>query len=604
MTRQTLKYNPASWRVPYNTLMFKDAKQILVTYSLQLMLALLVYPIPEHAATQKNFYRHFLGRLHRPQDFQFIVDGMSRILSQPLQEKTSYLPGSQTSGNFAPEILMLFWETTQCNKRFRSFIIDTDRAHDFVVLTLFYALEYKNDTAKQGIVRMCAFLLQTLSVEANFGRNLNKRFEGQDSLPACIRINGFRGTYTDFLIHSIYSLITTSQGSFTAVYPALLAVINNIAPHVEGLSGAGSSQLMHLFSSMSSPSFLLANETNHTLLHSLLESINCIIEHKYRKNPELILAVVKNKKRIEALRTFTLESGQEEIERRNRRRKDSGGHGDSGDSGSVRSSLDSVRSPPTRTQNLEEVPEDGDFAIGDDEDDSDEDPQPTPAHSTASENQSQTSSTANVDDAVPVQLRGMSEKARGKMPAGARSFSRQNSTTSLGTQSTSAHAPGGAFEPSAHWIESWLPELPLHTVLTVIQQVSSLLPRQAAGRDAASTDLVRRVQEMDLFGVEPSPPRIHSFEWSQLALAWYESLLWGVVFTSEMQIAKGSMGIWTGTAIKLFRVQETAPAGPTLTSPRGAVDAVGSNIVSRIGQINLRGGSANASTSPPSRAGT
>jgi len=580
---------------------FKDTKQILVTDSLQFLLALLVYPIPEDAPVQKNFYRHFLGRLHRPQDFQFIVDGMNRILSQPLQEKTSYLPGAQGTANFAPEILMFFWEMTQCNKRFRSFIIDTDRAHDFVILTLFYALEYKNDSAKQGIVRMCAFMLQTLSVEPSFGKSLNKRFEGQESLPACIRINGFRGTYTDFLIHSIYTLITTSQGSFAAVYPALLAVINNIAPHVEKLSASGSSQLMHLFSSMSSPSFLLANETNHTLLHSLLESISCIVEHNYRKNPELVLAIVKNKKRIEALRTFTLESGQEELERRNRRKKDDG---DSLDPSSVRSSVESARSPPTapaRSQTLEEVPEDGTFAIGDDEDDSDEDPQPTPAPSTVSENQSQNSSTVNVDDALPVQLRGMSEKARGKMPAGARSFSRQNSTTSIATQSTSAPTQGTSFEPTTQWIDGWLPELPLHTLLTVIQQVSSLLPRQDGGKDVGGTDLMARIKETEFVGVEPSPPRIHSFEWSQLALAWYESLLWGVVFTSEMQIAKGTMGIWNGTSIKLFRVQETAPEGPTLTSPRGAVDAVGSNIVSRIGQINIRGGSANPGTGAPAR---
>lgn len=32
---QTLKYNPASWRVPYNVQVFKDPKQILVTYALQ-----------------------------------------------------------------------------------------------------------------------------------------------------------------------------------------------------------------------------------------------------------------------------------------------------------------------------------------------------------------------------------------------------------------------------------------------------------------------------------------------------------------------------------------------------------------------------------------
>ncbi|KAK2603471.1 hypothetical protein QQS21_004331 [Conoideocrella luteorostrata] len=602
----TLKYNPVTWRVPYNNLVFRDSKQILVTYSLQFMLTLLVYPIPESTlpspTPSKNYYRHFLGRLHRPQDFQFIVDGMSRILSQPLSEKTSYLPGTQTTTNFAPEILMLFWEMTQCNKRFRSFIIDTDRVHDFVVLTIFYALEYKNDPAKQGVVRMCAFLLQTLSVDAKFSPSLNKQFEGQDSLPAGIRINGFKGTYCDFLIHSIYSLITSSQGSFTAIYPALLAVINNIAPTIEGLGASGSSQLMYLFSSMSSPSFLLANETNHQLLHSLLESISAIVDTNYRKNPELLVAIVKNRKRIESLRSFTLESGQEEIERRSRVRKD---RGDSLDAGSVRSSMDSVRSPPVmpaKSSSLDEVPEDGTFAIGDSDDDSDDDPQPTPAQSTTSENQSQASSVANAEDAVPTQLRGMSEKARGKMPAGARSFSRQNSITSLGGQSSSSKTQNGSFVPSSQWIDTWLPELPLHSILTVIQQVSSILPRQA-GRDALTPEMIRRIRGIDLIGIEPSPPRVHSFEWSPLALGWYESLLWGVIFSNEMQIAKGTMGIWNGTAIKLFRVQETAPAGPTLTSPRGAVDAVGSNIVSRIGQINLRGGqapttNASAETSP------
>lgn len=591
---QTLKYNPATWRVPYNALVFKDAKLILVTYSLQFLLTLLLYPIPENqeSGPSKNYYRHFLGRVHRPQDFQFIVDGMSRILNQPLQEKASYLPGTKTSGSFAPEIIMLFWEITQCNKRFRSFIIDTGRVHDFVVLTLFYALEYKNEAAKQGVVRMCAFLLQTLSVETSFGVSLNKSFEGQHSLPPSIRINGFQGTYADFLIQSIYTLITTSQGKLSAIYPALLAVINNIAPYMEGLSAASSSRLMQLFSSMSSPSFLLANETNHSLLHSLLDSINSIIENKYKRNPELILSIARHKKRIEALRTFTLESGQEEMERRHRMRKESGAPTDPLDPGSLRSSSESMRSPPnapTRTSTLEEVPEDSAFAIGDDEDDSDDDYQPTPARSTSSDNPSQESSAPPVEDAVPVQLRGMSEKARGKMPAGTKSFSRQNSTTSLGSYSTAGQSQSGVFEPSAQWIETWLPELPLHTILTVIQQVSAVVPRKALAQDPVEPGILRRIQEAEVLGIDPSPVRVHSFEWSQLALGWYESLLWGVIFASEMQVAKGNMGVWNGTSIKLFRVQETAAAGPTLASPRGAVDAVGSNIVSRIGQINLRG---------------
>jgi hypothetical protein len=32
---------------------------------------------------------------------------------------------------------------------------------------------------------------------------------------------------------------------------------------------------------MSSPSFLFANENNHTLLQSLLEALNAMIEHQY-----------------------------------------------------------------------------------------------------------------------------------------------------------------------------------------------------------------------------------------------------------------------------------------------------------------------------------
>ncbi|KAK7749419.1 hypothetical protein SLS62_008163 [Diatrype stigma] len=593
----TLKYNPASWRVPYNTLVFKDPKEVLVTYTLQLLLVVLLYPIPDPVtgSAPKNYYRHFLGRLHRPQDFQFIVDGMTRILNQPIQANTSYIPGTQTSTKFSPEIIMLFWETTQCNKRFRSFMIDTDRAHDFLIILLFYATEYKADASKQGVVRMCAFLLQTLSVEKNFGINLNKRFEGQDTLPTVIRIPNFRGTYADFLIQSIYNLISTSQGKLSAIYPALLAVINNIAAYLEGISGTSSAKLIQLF-----------------------------------KNTNFIYLILKNKKRFEALRSFTLESGQEEIERRNRQRKDGIVPSDPFDMGSRRSSVESLRSPTVaqpKTPTLSDVPEeDATFAIGDDEDESDQDERPTPAQSSPSENPSRASSVASVEDAVPTQVRGMSEKARGKMPAGVPSFSRQNSTTSLASYSAAGQSLPGSFEPSAQWIESWLPELPLHTILTVIQQLTVLLnhrgPEAGAGAKAAATastttdsptaETLRAIREADLVGVEPSPPRVHSFEWSPLALGWYESLVWSFAFAAEMQVSKGTVGVWNGTAIKLFRVQETAPQGPSLTSPRGAVDAVGSNIVSRIGAINLRGAGAGAGaggvglgvTSPTTATGT
>jgi hypothetical protein len=125
-----------------------------------------------------------------------------------------------------------------------------------------------------------------------------------------------------------------------------------------------------------------------------------------------------------ALRTFTLESGQEEIERKNRRRKE--GVPDPLDlAESRRGSVDSLRSPstshPARAPVLSDVPEET-FAIGDDEDEDEEDdndhrrPSYPPAPTIARTPSRASSVSSHIDETVPMQLRGMSEKARGKMP--------------------------------------------------------------------------------------------------------------------------------------------------------------------------------------------
>ena len=117
-------------------------------------------------------------------------------------------------------------------------------------------------------------------------------------------------------------------------------------------------------------------------------------------------------------------------------------------------------------------------------------------------------------------------------------------------------------------IESWLPSLPLHTVLTLLSFSSP----------PATLPLT----------IDPSAPRIHLFEWTPLSLGWYESLLWGFIFASEMVVQKGTVGVWNGTNIRLFRVETQAHRGPSLMKPMGAVDAVGSNLVQRIGNLSLR----------------
>lgn len=117
------------------------------------------------------------------------------------------------------------------------------------------------------------------------------------------------------------------------------------------------------------------------------------------------------------------------------------------------------------------------------------------------------------------------------------------------------------------------------------------MPSSNSNDTAAALETIR---ETEVRGIEPSPIRVHLFEWSPLSLGWYESLLWGFVFAQEMLVAKGTAGVWNHTSIRLFRVQEAAAQAPSLMQPRGAVDAVGSNLVQRIGSLNLRGAATQA----------
>ncbi|KAJ5562451.1 Nuclear pore complex component [Penicillium sp. DV-2018c] len=603
-----MKYNPASWRVPYDHVVWKDPREILVVYCLQLLLVLLLYPIPEdgRGTPPKNYYRHYFGRLHRPQDFQFLVDGMTRILNQPMQATIYYLPGSQRSVKWAPEMLILFWETLQCNKRFRSFIIDSNRSHDFLVLCIFYAMEYRMDPSKQGLVRMCVFILQTMSAEPNFGKSLSKSFEAQETLPQSIRLPKFRGSYADYLIMSIHTLMTTSKGNLDTVYPALLIILNNIAPYIERISPSACSKIIQLFSSMSAPSFLLANETNHALLASLLDFINTILEHKFTDNPYLVYSVLKYRQRFEAVRTFTLESGQQEIERQNEKRKAASAP-DVTTSSAFSQSEDDLHTQSGARSPLTGIPEEhSPFAIGNDDSDNEQEEEgaQTPSQSSPSARTSRRTSIASTtDDNGAQQVRAMSEKARGKKPAGHPPFSRQNSVTSQTSMSALFTPSASGFTPTVPWLESWLPDLPLHTILTIISAIAPHIPETALA-NAASPEARTLIHNLPSFSDEPevasiisdaTPIRVQPFEWSALSMGWYESLLWGFIFSSEMVVGSasgatpGTVGVWNGTGIRLFRVQEAAAQGPTLMAPKGAVDAVGSSLVQRIGNLSLRG---------------
>lgn len=147
-----------------------------------------------------------------------------------------------------------------------------------------------------------------------------------------------------------------------------------------------------------------------------------------------------------------MESGQQEIERQNEKRKAESSTNDLAASSSLSQSEDDPHASSGSRSPLTRIPEENSpFAIGDESDD--EGGQRTPSQSSPSAQTSRRPSiSSNMDESVPLQLRGMSEKARGKMPAGQPSFSRQNSITSQSSMSAAVPTSSGDFTPTAAWV--------------------------------------------------------------------------------------------------------------------------------------------------------
>lgn len=213
-----------------------------------------------------------------------------------------------------------------------------------------------------------------------------------------------------------------------------------------------------------SPSFVLISQDDPGTIRTFANS------SRHLANPRFVEVIVRSQKRFEALRDFTVEGALAELDRQTQERKDRG-VADVQPTG-VRSparhgSIDGIRSPTSARSStqLEHVPEHGRFAIGDDDDDDNDDDHEDDdemRRSSTSLSAVRSSSASLVEDAMPMQSRSMSEKARGKQPVGQGSFSRstsRNTSTAslpalntLQANSAAPNLPLMQFRPTQEWV--------------------------------------------------------------------------------------------------------------------------------------------------------
>ncbi|KAI6167118.1 high-temperature-induced dauer-formation protein-domain-containing protein [Pisolithus thermaeus] len=538
-TPNNLTIASVAGKVPYNHLVFKgeDSRTALVGMCLQVLCVLLDFQSgpakdvvsgnDENAMSmptaQTNAFRYFLAKLHRTQDFAFILDGITSILDQQLAASNIILPGSRRSIPYIPETIILFWKLIELNKKFRAYVLDSDKVVDVLAYLFCYGLEIKDKPQQHGLCRSLSYIVQTLSAEPAFGNKL--------CLPVKISLPtkwSTPGTAADVMITSIYSMMATTSGAMTSLYPALIIALSNVAPYFKNLSIVSSNRLIQLLTSFANPRFLLSDESHPRLLFLMLEVFNSVIFHHLSDNPNLLYAIIMAHKTFQDLGTFTLASGLREIRQAELVREERTRHEDS-----------------NRKSNLGET----DIEAGD--------VQAEKARLLRIESHRMESFREGAPDDEDVEATSTpsrkSEKARGKM----RERSESSETTSSAELLASAGVGRSGFVPTQEWVASWQQGLPLDTVMLVI---SELLPKiqssQVGGQKAPTTgEVIDFLRTVSLVGVLPPVPPLHprKFTWSDASMVWLTSLIWGEIYVHGMS----PLGIWSSTNVRLFFVKHT-----------------------------------------------
>lgn len=305
-------YDPVGIGVPYNHLLFTDTSEPLVEICLQLLIVTLdhditcqtpgtptsstSFPNPaDESNIADNLFINYLSRIHRDEDFQFILWGIKRLLNNPLVQ--SYLPNSTKRLHCHQELLVFFWKICDYNKKFLYFVLKSSDVLSVLVPILYHLNDSRADQSRVGLMHIGVFILLLLSGERNFGVRLNKPYTA--TVPMDIPV--FTGTHADLLITVFHKIIATGHQRLQPLFDCLCTILVNVSPYLKTLSMVASIKLLHLLEAFSTPWFLFSSPSNHHLVFFLLEIFNNIIQYQFDGNSNLIYTIIRKRQVFHAL---------------------------------------------------------------------------------------------------------------------------------------------------------------------------------------------------------------------------------------------------------------------------------------------------------------
>ncbi|XP_073956696.1 protein HID1-like [Choristoneura fumiferana] len=293
-------YDPVGLGLPYNHLLFNDTLEPLVEVALQILIVTLDHDTSNAAdesdeSLPDNLFINYLSRIHRDEDFAFVLRGVTRLLNNPLAQ--TYLPNSAKRVSLHQELLVLFWKMCDYNKKFMYYVLKSSDVLEVLVPILYHLNDSRADQSRVGLMHIGVFILLLVSGERNFGVRLNKPYTA--TVPMDVPV--FTGSHADLLVLVFHKIVTTGHQRLQPLFDCLLTILVNVSPYLKTLSMVSSSKLLHLLEAFSTPWFLFSAPQHHHLVFFLLEMFNNIIQYQFDGNSNLVYTIIRKRGVFHAL---------------------------------------------------------------------------------------------------------------------------------------------------------------------------------------------------------------------------------------------------------------------------------------------------------------
>ncbi|XP_071796674.1 protein HID1-like isoform X2 [Asterias amurensis] len=568
-------YDPVGFGVPYNHLMFADHREPVVEVASQILVVTLDHdtvhsqvPPTVDAADEgneggvvENLFVNYLSRVHREEDFHFILKGLTRLLNNPLIQ--TYLPGSTKKIAFHQELFVLFWKMCDHNKKFLFYVLKSSDVLEVLVPILYHLNDARADQSRVGLMHIGVFILLLLSGERNFGVRLNKPY----SVRVPMDIPVFTGTHADFLIIVFHKIITSGHQRLAPLYDCLLTIVVNVSPYLKSLSMVSSNKLLHLLEAFSTPWFLFSNPANHHLVFFLLEVFNNIIQYQFDGNSNLVYTIIRKRNVFHQLANLPCDQASitKALAKRGRKTTPAPPTDDAvpttmegalppvdAEPGTLKASLLATPGLGTMTETSKVTPS-GEVLAQAAADAAEK------SESAAGPSAATSQGTSDTESIVPEDKKVVDSGLIGSqaVPLGSQPEATEHRMIAMQrTSSVSSNTPSstsGDWRPSSEWVQSWKQKLPLQTIMRLLQVLVPQVEKICIDKGLTDeTEILKFLQHGTLVGLlpVPHPILIRKYQANSGTTLWFRTYMWGVIYLRNLDPP-----IWYDTDVHLFEIQ-------------------------------------------------